>query len=42
MNPAPSTIFYRIYPLQIEEVKNSVLVLSTTIQNLLNNKEGAG
>ncbi|MBA7621335.1 hypothetical protein ES703_28695 [subsurface metagenome] len=42
MNPAPSTIFYHIYPLKIEEVKDSVLVLPPIIQNLLNHKEGAG
>ena len=42
MNPAPSTIFCHIYSLKIEEVKDSILVLSIITQNLLNHKEGVG
>ena len=42
MNPAPSAIFCYTRPFKIEDVKDSVLVLLTVIQNLLNDKEGAG
>ncbi len=42
MNPAPSAIFCHIYLLRIKDVKDSVLVLLTVTQNLLDDKEGAG
>ena len=42
MNPAPSTIFYHVSPLKIEEVEDSVSISPAITQNLLNHKEGAG
>ena len=42
MNPAPSAIFCYTHLFKIEDVKDSVLVLLTVTQNLLDNKEGAG
>ena len=42
MNPAPSTIFYHVSPLYLEEVEDSISISPAITQNLLNHKEGAG